>query len=368
MSTVHKFLIGLMWLFAALLVSDAARAERIKEIASIAGVRSNQLVGYGIVVGLDGTGENTPFTTQSMINMLSRMGVSLPPGQTMQLKNVAAVMVTTDLPAFARIGQPIDVTVSSVGSAKSLRGGTLIMTPLKGADGQTYAMAQGNLVVSGAGASAGGSKATINHLSVGRIANGATVEREVPVSLGQGDVASFELRRTDFGTAKRVVDAINKAMGAGTANAADGRQVQVKLPANPDDRVAFLGAVENLNVTPMQMAAKVIVNARTGSVVMNQSVALDECAVAHGNLSVSVTADNTVSQPGALSGGQTATSTNAGIDIKQEGGALLTVKAGANLADVVKALNAIGANPQDLIAILQAMKMSGSLRAELEII
>jgi flagellar P-ring protein precursor FlgI len=368
MSTVHKFLIGLMWLFAALLVSDAARAERIKEIASISGVRNNQLVGYGIVVGLDGTGENTAFTTQSMINMLSRMGVSLPPGQTMQVKNVAAVMVTTDLPPFARIGQPIDVTVSSVGSAKSLRGGTLIMTPLKGADGQTYAMAQGNLVVSGAGAEGGGSKTVVNHLSVGRIANGATVEREVPVTLGQGDIASLELRRTDFGTAKRMVDAINKAMGAGTASATDGRQVQVKLPGSADERVAFLGAVENLNVTPIQMPAKVIINARSGSVVINQAVTLDACAVAHGNLAVSVTSDNTVSQPGVMSSGETTGITNSTVDIRQGGGGLVTVNAGANLADVVKALNAVGAKPQDLVAILQAMKSAGALRAELEII
>jgi len=371
MSTVHKFLIGLMWVFAALLVSDAARAERIKEIASIAGVRHNQLIGYGIVVGLDGTGDQTtqtPFTVQSMINMLSRMGVTLPPGQSLQLKNVAAVMVTADLPPFARVGQPIDVTVSSIGNAKSLRGGTLVMTPLKGADGNVYAMGQGNIVVGGAGASAGGSKATINHLSVGRIANGATVEREVPMALGQGDVASIELRRTDFGTAQRVADAINKAMGRGTASAVDGRQVQVRLPANPVEHVAFLGAVENLSVVPMRQAAKVIINARTGSVVMNQAVMIEECAIAHGNLSVSISADNQVSQPGALSGGQTAGVTNANIDIQQEGGALMTLRTGANLADVVKALNAIGANPQDLITILQAMKMSGSLRAELEII
>ncbi|MEW6164204.1 MAG: flagellar basal body P-ring protein FlgI [Pseudomonadota bacterium] len=360
-----------MWVFAALLVSDAARAERIKEIASIAGVRHNQLVGYGIVVGLDGTGDQTtqtPFTVQSIINMLSRMGVALPAGQSLQLKNVAAVMVTSDLPPFARTGQTIDVTVSSIGNAKSLRGGTLVMTPLKGADGNVYAMAQGNLVVSGAGASAGGSKTVVNHLSVGRIASGATVEREVPMTVGEGDIANLELRRTDFGTAQRVVDAINKAMGQGTASAIDGRQVQLRLPANPAERVAFLGAVENLAVTPMQMAAKVIVNARTGSVVMNQSVALNECAIAHGNLSVSVSADNQVSQPGALSGGQTAGVTNAGIDIQQEGGALMSLRSGASLADVVKALNAIGANPQDLIAILQAMKMAGALRAELEII
>jgi flagellar P-ring protein precursor FlgI len=371
MSTVHKFLIGLMWVFAALLVSDAARAERLKEIASFGGVRHNQLVGYGVVVGLDGTGDQTtqtPFTVQSMINMLSRMGVTLPPGQSLQLKNVAAVMVTADLPPFARVGQPIDVTVSSIGNAKSLRGGTLVMTPLKGADGQVYGMAQGNVVVVGAGAAAAGSQTTVNHLSVGRIANGATVEREVPTMLGQGDTVALELRRTDFGTAQRVADAINLAMGKGTAGAIDGRQVQVRLPANPAEHVAFLGAVENLSVTPVAMSAKVIVNARTGSVVMNQAVTIENCAIAHGNLSVSVSTENTVSQPGALSGGQTAQTANAAIDIKQEERALVALKAGANLADVVKALNAVGANPQDLIAILQAMKMAGSLRAELEII
>jgi flagellar P-ring protein FlgI len=368
MSAVHKFLIGMMWLFAALLVSDAARAERIKEIASIAGVRSNQLVGYGMVVGLDGTGENMPFTSQSMVNMLSRMGVSLPPGQAMQFKNAAAVMVTAELPPFARIGQPIDVTVSSIGSAKSLRGGTLVMSPLKGADGNVYAMAQGNVVVGGAGAAAAGSKTTINHLGVGRIVNGASVEREVPVAIGDGNLASFELRRTDFGTAKRMVDAINKAMGQGTATAADGRQVLVRLPMNPEDHVAFLGAVENLPVIPIQMPAKVIINARTGSVVMNQAVTIEACAVAHGNLSVSVVADNQVSQPDALSKGKTTRLTNADISVDQESGALINLSAGANLNDVVKALNAIGTNPQDLIAILQAMKMAGALRAELEII
>jgi flagellar P-ring protein precursor FlgI len=371
MATVHKFLIGVMWLFAALLVSDAARAERIKEIASIGGVRTNQLVGYGIVVGLDGTGDQTtqtPFTVQGMINMLSRLGVTLPPGQSLQLKNVAAVMVTAELPPFARTGQPLDVTVSSIGNAKSLRGGTLVMTPLKGADGQVYGMAQGNVVVVGAGAAGAGSKTTVNHLSVGRIANGATVEREVPTGIGQGDMVALELKRTDFGTAQRVVEAINKALGAGTAGAIDGRQVQVRLPANPAEHVAFLGLVENLNVIPLEMPAKVIVNARTGSVVMNQAVTIEHCAVAHGNLSVSVVADNKVSQPGALSGGQTAAVTNATVDIKQEERQLVTLKSGANLADVVKALNAVGANPQDLIAILQAMKMAGSLRAELEII
>lgn len=371
MSAVHKLLIGLMWLFATLMVADAARAERIKELASIAGVRSNQLVGYGIVVGLDGTGDQTtqtPFTVQSMINMLSRMGVNLPPGQSLQLKNVAAVMVTADLPPFARVGQTLDVTVSSIGNAKSLRGGTLVMTPLKGADGQTYAIAQGNVVVVGAGAAGAGSRTTVNHLAAGRIVNGATVEREVPMPVGQGEMASLELFRSDFATAQRVAEAINKALGAGAASAVDGRQVLVRLPGTPAERVATLATIENLQITPVVPAAKVIINARTGSVVMNQAVTLEACAVAHGNLSVTVAADNRVSQPGPFSAGQTVGVTNATIDIKQEERQLVRLNAGANLADVVKALNAVGANPQDLIAILQAMKQAGALKAELEII
>lgn len=371
MTRTQKVLLTLMWMFAALLVADAARAERIKDIASIAGVRNNQLVGYGLVVGLDGSGDQTtqtPFTVQSIINMLANMGVTLPTGTSLQLKNVAAVMVTATLPPFARSGQQIDVTVSSIGNAKSLKGGTLVMTPIKGADGNVYALAQGNLAVSGAGASGGGSKVTVNHLSVGRIAGGATVEREVQTPVGRGEYVYFELNATDFGTAQRVAEAINNATAPGTATAADGRQVRVRAPLGADERVSFLGRVENLSVIPVQTVAKVIVNTRSGSVVMNQAVTLDNCAVAHGNLSVSVTADNTVSQPGALSGGQTVGVTNAQIDIKQDGGGLMNVKSGANLADVVKALNAIGANPQDLTAILQAMKAAGALRAELEII
>jgi flagellar P-ring protein FlgI len=370
MSKTQKVLIAVMWLFAALMVADAARAERIKDLASIAGVRNNQLIGYGLVVGLDGSGDQTtqtPFTVQSIINMLSSMGVNLPPGMSLQLKNVAAAMVTATLPPFARAGQQIDVTVSSIGNAKSIKGGTLILTPLKGADGQVYAMAQGNIVVVGAGASGGGSKVTVNHLSVGRVAGGATVEREVPTAVGQGEFVHYELNSTDFATVQRVVAAINRDQ-PGTAMAVDGRQVQVRAPIDVNERVAFLGRVGDLEITPAQLAAKVIVNSRTGSVVMNQMVKIENCAVAHGNLSVAVTADNAVSQPGAFSGGQTTGVTNAQIDIKQEGGGLSNVKTGANLADVVKALNAIGANPQDLIAILQAMKSSGALRAELEII
>lgn len=370
MTRTHKFLLLMIWTFAILMVADAARAERIKDLASIAGVRNNQLVGYGVVVGLDGSGDQTtqtPFTVQSLVNMLSNLGVTLPSGTSLQLKNVAAVMVTANLPAFARSGQQIDVTVSSIGNAKSLKGGTLVMTPLKGADGQVYAIAQGNVVISGAGAAGGGSKVTVNHLSVGRIAAGATVEREVPTPVGQGEFVYLELNSTDFGTAQRLVEAVNRVV-PNAAQAVDGRSVRVRAPLSPDERVAFLGQLESINLQPTQGIAKVIINARSGSVVMNQAVTLDRCAVAHGNLSVSVNAENSVSQPGALSGGQTAGVTNAQIEIKQDSGSVMNVQSGANLAEVVKALNAIGANPADLVSILQAMKAAGALRADLEII
>lgn len=351
--------------------SSAAWAERIKDLASVQGIRNNQLIGYGLIVGLDGTGDQTtqtPFTTQSIISMLAQLGTTLPTTQSLQLKNVAAVMVTATLPPFAKSGQQIDVTVSSLGNAKSLRGGTLLMTPLKGVDGQIYAMAQGNLLIAGAGASAGGSKVTVNHLLAGRIAGGATVEREVPMQLGQGPFINYEMSGADFGTTQRVVDVINREMGEGVAQAIDGRLIRVRAPEDSNSRVAFMGRIENLEVRPMQTAAKVIVNPRTGSVIMNQTVTIDACAVAHGNLTVVVSAEQQVSQPNALSGGQTTTVTQNDIQIKQDGGALMQLKASVNLSDVVKALNALGANPQDLLAILQAMKAAGALRADLEVI
>ncbi|MCB1914284.1 MAG: flagellar basal body P-ring protein FlgI [Rhodocyclaceae bacterium] len=349
----------------------AVRAERIKDLASVAGVRDNQLIGYGLVVGLDGSGDQTtqtPFTVQSVINMLGNLGVQLPPGTNLQLKNVAAVMVTADLPAFARPGQPIDITVSSLGNAKSLRGGTLLLTPLKGADGQIYALAQGNVVVGGAGAAAGGASAVINHLSAGRIPAGATVERAVATALGQGEFVHLELNETDFGTARKVVDAVNAATTPGTAAALDARTIRVRAPLDSTARVAFIGMLEGLPVTPEQQSAKVVVNSRTGSVVMNQAVTLQRCAVAHGNLSVTVGTDTEVSQPPPLSGGRTVVTQTAGVAIEQSPGSLINVPDGANLAEVVKALNAVGANPLDLVSILQAMKAVGALRAELEVI
>jgi flagellar P-ring protein precursor FlgI len=358
-------------LCGALLLAPGAHAERLKDLASIAGVRQNQLMGYGLVVGLDGSGDQTtqtPFTVQSVMSMLQQLGVTLPQGTALQLKNVAAVVVTASLPAFAQPGQTLDITVSSMGNAKSLRGGTLLMTPLKGADGQIYGMAQGNVLVGGVGAQSAGTSLQVNHLSVGRISGGATVERAVASALGQDNTIRLELNQTDFSTASRVVEAINDHFGGGVAAALDGRVIRVSSPSSSDQRVAFIGALENLNVIPAQMVAKVIMNARTGSVVMNQAVTLDNCAISHGNLSVSISADNQVSQPNAAAGGQTAGATNAQVDIKKEPGKVVLLKGGASLAEVVKALNAIGTSPQDLLSILQAMKAAGALHADLEII
>ena len=358
-------------LLGTLCTVSAVRAERIKDLASVQGVRANQLIGYGLVVGLDGSGDQTtqtPFTVQSLTSMLSQLGVNLPPGTSLQLKNVAAVMLTSTLPSFAKPGQTIDVTVSSIGNAKSLRGGTLLLTSLKGADGQVYAMAQGNVLVGGVGASTpGGSSVQINHLSVGRVSGGATVERAVPTMLGQDGFIYLDLNTTDFTTTRRVVAAINARFGEGMAAAMDGRVVQVAAPSEPDRRVEFLSQIESLDVQPGASVAKIILNARTGSVVMNQAVTVDTCAVAHGNLSVVITSEPIISQPGAFSNGQTAQANREHIEIRQDHGGLTMVK-GVNLSEVVKALNSIGATPQDLLAILQAMKAAGALRAELEII
>jgi flagellar P-ring protein precursor FlgI len=361
----------LLLLLAALLAAPLAQAERLKDLATVAGVRSNQLSGYGIVVGLDGTGDQTtqtPFTVQSIVSMLQQKGVNMPPGTSLQLKNVAAVMVTASLPAFAQPGQTIDITVSSIGNAKSLRGGTLVMTPLHGADGQVYAMAQGNVLVGGVGASAGGAQVQVNHLSVGKISGGASVERAVASNLGENNQIRLELVQTDFTTASRVVEAINNHFGPDIATALDGRVIRVRSPSSSDQRVAFLGILESLEVAPAKVAAKVIMNARTGSVVMNTAVTLDTCAISHGNLSVTISSEPQVSQPNSFSGGQTVVTQNTQVEVKKDPGKVVVVKGGANLSEVVKAMNAIGASPQDLLSILQALKAAGSLHAELEII
>jgi flagellar P-ring protein FlgI len=372
--------LALAWsVFSALLAVTTtlfvptAHAARIKEVASIEGVRSNQLTGFGLVVGLDGTGDQTtqmPYTTQGLSNYMKQLGLTLPAAQLaqLQMKNVAAVLVTTQLPAFARPGQTLDINVSSLGNAKSLKGGTLIATPLKGVDGEVYAIAQGNMIVAGAGAAAGGSKVTVNHLSVGRIPEGAQVERAVPTTLQEGETVSLSLSSQDFQTARKVALAVNRRFGDGVAQALDGRTVQVKAPTNPNDRVSFIAEMEELVVESSVAAAKVIINSRTGSIVLNQAVTLGACAIAHGNLSISISSTPMVSQPNPLSGGQTVVTEKASIDIKQEPGKLIQVAAAAQLSDVVKALNSLGATPQDLLAILQAIKAAGALNAELEVI
>ena len=344
---------------------------RIRDLASVQGVRSNPVYGYGLVIGLDGTGDQTtqtPFTSQSMVSMLAQSGVNLPPGGTLQLKNVASVMVTANMPAFAQPGQALDVTVSSIGNSKSLKGGMLLMTPLKGVDGQVYALAQGQLVVGGAGASAGGSKVTVNHLSAGRIPNGALIERPIQSPFLLGETLQLELSSTDFSNAIRVSDAINKSMGADTAQALDGRIIKVRAPSNPNDRVSFLSKIQELSIDKSVGSAKVIVNSRTGSVVMNQAVSLESCAVAHGNLTVKINSTPVVSQPNPFSQGQTVVAEKSDIEISQTGGELIEIKGAAQLSDVIKALNALGATPQDLVSILQAMQTAGSLKAEIEVI
>ncbi len=350
---------------------SALAAVRVMDVANVQGARSNQLIGYGLVVGLDGTGDQTtqtPFTTQSINSMLQQMGVTLPPGTSMQLRNVAAVLVTAQLPAFSKPGQTLEVTVASVGNAKSLKGGMLIATPLKGADGQVYAMAQGNLVVGGAGASANGSKVQINHLSAGRIPDGASVERAVPSPVFDTALAQLDLKETDYAMARAVAGAINAAKGAGTAMAVDGRTVSVRMPEAAPERVGFLADVHALPLEVGTPPARIVLNARTGSVVINESVTLGACAVAHGSLTVTVTTTPQVSQPNALSQGTTQRADRSDITVNQQGSALIHLPSGAKLADVVKALNTLGASPQDLHAILQAMKSAGALRADIEVI
>jgi len=367
-----------VWLALCLTLLSAflapqAQAARIKEVAAVEGVRSNQLTGFGLVVGLDGTGDQTtqmPYTSQGIANYLQQLGITLPAASasSLQMKNVAAVLVTAQLPAFARPGQAIDVNVSSMGNSKSLKGGMLISTPLKGADGEIYAVAQGNLIIAGAGAAAAGSKVQVNHLSAGRIPNGAQVERVVPTPLQEGSSLILGLEASDFQTARKVAQAINSKFGAGSAQALDGRTIKVNAPIEPDARVTFMAELEELPLQDSVASAKVVINARTGSIVLNQAVTLGACAIAHGNLSISITTTASVSQPNALSGGETKVTEKSDIQIKAEPGMLITLPAAPQLSDVVRALNSLGATPQDLLAILQAIKAAGALNAELEVI
>ena len=370
-NTNYLKLFRLFVAFVLLLAMNVVQAERIKDLANIAGVRSNQLVGYGLVVGLDGSGDQTaqtPFTVQSMRSMLAQFGITLPADAKPQLKNVAAVTVQATLPAFSKPGHKIDVTVSSIGNAKSLRGGSLIMTPLKGADGQIYALAQGNLVVSGFGAAADGSRVTVNIPSTGRIPNGAMVERGVKTSFNVGNNLILNLNSADFTTSRRLVEAINNKLGEGTAVSLDGASVQVSAPRNPSQRVAFMSVVENIELQPGQTSAKVIINSRTGTVVIGSHVKVGASAVSHGSLTVKIKAGTDISQPNALAQGDTVVVPNAEISIEEKNSRMFLFDPGVSLDEIVRAVNEVGAAPGDLVAILEALKEAGSLKAELIVI
>ncbi|HEV2569722.1 flagellar basal body P-ring protein FlgI [Sphingomonas sp.] len=357
-----RFLIALLALIAA-----PASAERIKDLGSFAGVRPNQLVGYGIVVGLAGTGDdNLEYTVQSMKGVTSRFGINLPAGINPGLKNAAAVMVTAELPAFAKPGQRIDVTVAAIGKAKSLRGGSLLLVPLQGADGNIYAMAQGSLAVGGLGVEgADGSKLTVNVPSSGRIPDGATVERAVDTGFATSEDLRFNLAKADFTTAERVAEAINKRFGAGTARSLDAVSVAIKAPQGAEVRTALMSEVQNLNVVAAEAAARVIVNARTGTVVINSAVRVSPVAVTHGRLTVRVDEAPRVSQPAPFSNGQTAVEQRSNVQVEEQANPMFMLDPGPKLADIVKAVNGIGATPADLVAILEALKEAGALKAEL---
>jgi flagellar P-ring protein precursor FlgI len=352
--------------------SQYALADRVKDLASVAGVRSNQLVGYGLVVGLDGSGDQTsqtPFTVQSIKNMLTQFGVTVPPGTNLQLKNVAAVSIHAELPPFAKPGQSIDVTVASIGNAKSLRGGSLLMAPLRGADGNVYAIAQGNLLVGGFGASgADGSSVTVNIPSAGRIPNGATVERAVPSDFLTRDSIMLNLHRPDFTTASRLAQAINDNLGPGTAQATDAVSVRIEAPPEPFSRPAFLAHLENLEVTPGQAPARVIINSRTGTVVIGSHVTVTPAAVSHGSLVVTISEQPFASQPAPFSNGDTVVLPESGVEITEEASSMFLFQPGTSLDEIVQAVNRVGAAPGDLVAILQALKQAGALRAELVVI
>ena len=364
--------LGLSFVISVMAVVPAARAERIKDLATVAGVRDNQLVGYGLVVGLDGTGDQTsqtPFTIQSIKSMLTQLGVTMPENVNPQLKNVAAVIVHSTLPPFSKAGSTIDVTVSSIGNAKSLRGGSLIMTPLKGADGGLYALAQGNLVVGGFGAETkDGSSISVNVPSVGRIPNGATVEREVVSPFLTSPELVLNLHAPDFTTSTRMAQAIDKILGAGSAHALDGSSVSVTTPVDPTQRTSFMAIVENIELAPGEAPARVVVNSRTGTVVIGQNVHVNAAAVTHGSLTVTISNDPIVSQPQPLAGGTTVVVPNSQIDVKQEKNRMFLFNPGVSLNDIVEAVNNVGAAPGDLVAILEALKQAGALRAELIVI
>jgi flagellar P-ring protein precursor FlgI len=355
-----------------LLATPEVRAERVKDLVDIAGVRENQLVGYGLVVGLSGTGDQTSqaqFTVQSIRNMLTGFGVRIPDNVSPQLKNVAAVTVHANLPAFAKPGQTIDVTVSSIGNAASLRGGSLLMAPMMGGDGQVYAVAQGSLLVGGLGVSgADGSRVTVNIPSAGRIPNGATVEKAAPSVMSSNGEIMLNLKQADFTTAHRLAEEINGKFGAGTASAVDSATVKVLGPSNADRSVTFISMLETLEITPAEAIARVVVNSRTGTIVIGGNVRVMPAAVTHGSLTVSITERVDISQPGAFAGGETVAAQQSTIDVKESGSRMFLLESGVTLEELVKAINKVGAAPSDLVAILEALDQAGALRAELLVI
>lgn len=350
-------------------VAAPVLADRLKDLTRVKGVRNNQLIGYGLVVGLDGTGDKAPFTNQTFRNMMNQFGITLPEGTNPNLANVAAVTVSATLPPFAKAGQEMDITVSSIGNADSLRGGVLLMTPLKGADDQVYAMAQGSLVVSGFGAGgADGSRITVNVPSVGRIPNGATIEREVISPFSQGDTITFNLLRADFTTARRVVEAINDTLGPDMAYAHDATSVSVKAPRDPSQRVSFLSILENIEVDPAEASAKVVINSRTGTIVVGQNVKVSPAAVTHGNLTVTIEENPEVVQPNPFAGGETAIEPQTQIAVTEDPARMFQFGPATTLNEIVQAVNQVGAAPGDVMAVLEALKQAGALRAELIVI
>lgn len=359
----------ILFVLLSALLALPAQAARIKDVADVQGVRSNQLVGYGLVVGLPGTGEQGAFTEQSFRTMLTNFGITLPANLKAQTKNIAAVAVHAELPAFAKPGQTLNVTVSSVGSAKGLRGGTLMQTFLKGLDGNVYAVAQGSLIVSGLGAEGlDGSRILVNTPTVGSIPNGAMVEREVISPFGQGDFITFNLKQSDFTTSKRLAEAINAFMGADTAYSLDATSVQVRAPRDISQRVSYLSTLENLTFAPGDNAAKIIINSRTGTIVIGKEVRLFPAAVTHGGLTVTIAENPRVVQPNPLAQGQTAIEENTIIDVRPDQSRMFKFDPGVTLDDLVRTVNAVGAAPGDLMAILEALKEAGAIHGELVVI